>query len=256
MKSESDKTTIELRHFQPNSTVHNEVNNLTNLNDVSTSRVPLIPGKSQVDYKLSNLQLSLETQFRKLNSITNLSRIINFTYVCLLLDVVVNSYYGFLLISHLSDITKLVLCSLYLINYIVSLWNTVMYITIIITYNDYSKLKEEKLKEEIVLKINKKDNSKPKIEGLKPMIDVTLNITEPVAQIKAVIPKRVITWIIKSLLYCVIIKYNTEYRLTEYLNIFLIIIEYFFAKILNFYLKVLLRMEAFKVLYGFEDISD
>jgi hypothetical protein len=121
------KQTIELKSFNPD-----------NSNDLSTTRQPLVK-KTLDETKVSNIQLKIERQFRKLNSISSLKKVMIFIYECLFIDVLINIYHAYELITALTDITKASLSLIYFVEYAVSLWNAVLYLKIIINYGDYKK---------------------------------------------------------------------------------------------------------------------
>jgi len=233
----SDNQTIELRSYYPDKT-----------QDISSSRIPLV--KREDDRQINNLQFKLEREFRKFTSITSLKKVMYFIYKCLLVDVIVCVFHAYELIYAVNDISKIGLSFFYIIDYVISMWNAVLYLTIIINYNDYKK-ELERHKEENAGIINKK--IKNKINNEEPMKDVTLYLNKPMMGISRVISFRYLTWVFKYFVYISIIYLQTVFPIFEYLSVFILLVEYVLIKRLSFKFEVLLRIEAYKELYNFEE---
>jgi hypothetical protein len=232
----NDNQTIELKSF-----------NFDKSSDLSTSRAPLV--RKEDKRKATNLQIKLDREFRKLNSITNMKKIMYFMYYCLVVDIVVNVYNAYQLIYALTGIATIV-SLFYLVEYAISLYNLVLYLKIIINHGEHKKemnrLRDEKLG------LNTK-NEKPIIFSEDPFINIDLYLNKTQQGIRNVITFRLLTWIIKYFLYLLIILFQKFFPLFEYYNIFVMLIEYFLIISLSFYFKVILRIEAYKTQYHFED---
>lgn len=230
--------TIELRSFSQD---QHDVSS-------STSRAPLVK-KIVEEYKTSNVQLKVEREFRKLNSIINLKKCIMFIYQCLFFDVLSNFYSAYLVIAAITDIIHVELSPLYLFEYGISLWNAVLYIKIIIQYKEFHR-EEERKKEEEAFKNEKK---KVKIENEESLLDVTIYLNKPIQGIRHVMFFRFLTWHFKLVLYIIIIGIRSSFNAIEYLSIPVLLVDYFLYHVLKFYYKVLLRIEAYKTLYKLEE---
>jgi hypothetical protein len=232
----SQHQTIELRSYRPE-----------NSHDLSTTRMPLV-SKKHDDSKISNVQLKIEKEFRKLNSITNLKKVMFFIYECLFFDVIFNFYHAYLLIEAFTDILAVGLSLIYIVEYGISLWNAVLYLKIIIEYKEYAKEVERKKEMENF----RMDKRKVKIEYEESMLAVPIVLSKPLQGIRNVIFFRFFAWHIKYFLYIVVIAIRRDFYTLEYINIGVLLIDYFLYHILKFYYKVILRIEAYKELYKLE----
>jgi hypothetical protein len=232
----SENQTIELRSYYPDKT-----------QDISSSRIPLV--KREDDRKMHNLQLKVEREFRKFTSITSLKKVMFFIYKCLFVDVIVNVLYAYQLIQAVTDISKINLCFFYLIEYAISLWNAVLYLKIIINYNDYKK-ETDRLREESA-GLNKKE--KKKIHREEKLANITVYLNKPMQGINRVISYRLLSWILKYFVYISIIYMQTIFPVFEYFTILIMLLEYILIQRLSFNFKVLMRIEAYKELYNFEE---
>ncbi len=233
----SENQTIELRSYYPDKT-----------QDISSSRIPLV--KREDDRKMHNLQLKVEREFRKFTSITSLKKVMFFIYKCLFVDVIVNVLYAYQLIKAVTDISKINLCFFYLIEYAISLWNAVLYLKIIINYNDYKK-ETDRLREESAGLNNKKE--KKKIHREEKLANITVYLNKPMQGINRVISYRLLSWILKYFFYISIIYMQTIFPVFEYFTILIMLLEYILIQRLSFNFKVLMRIEAYKELYNFEE---
>jgi len=234
-----ENQTIELRSL-----------NFDKSGDLSTTRIPLINNLNNSKNKESDCHVKLEREFRKLNSITNLKSIMFFIYYCLFFDVIFNIFRAYSLIQCILDILNLIASVVLFIDYIISLSNIVFYIRIIIKYGEeMKKLQKQKEDEkEIIHKVEKK-----KIYVEKNFIDYEMTINSTTKSIKKCTNFRLITSILSYLNYILLIKFNRSFNTYEYLNILVILTEYFLMMKLSFYYSIIIRLEAYKTAYGFED---
>jgi hypothetical protein len=234
----SDNQTIELRSYYPDKT-----------QDISSSRIPLV--KREEERKINNLQLQIEREFRKFSSISSLKKIMFYIYKCLFVEVIVTVFHAYQLIIAVMDISNIGLSFLYLIVYLISMWNSVLYLKNIITYNDYKK-ELDKMREE---NVGLNEVKKKKIHKEESFNNVTIYLNKPMLGIKINLNFRLFTWVLKYFVYVLLIYLRTVFPVLEYFTIFLMLVEYILIKRLSFKFKVLMRIEAYKELYNLEEPS-
>jgi hypothetical protein len=233
-----DERTIELKTFRVNQT-----------SDMNTTRIPLI--KKEDSKKISSIQKKIEKEFSYLHSITNIHKIMTFIYISLILDILFYVYNGFELINALSDITKINLTPIFLLQYSLTVYNAVLYLKITINYQKFVKKEKEKLKyvdplkEENIVRIDNQFDLRGEI-----------GINKPTKDIKSVITFRIVTWVVKYLGYMGIIFLQTNFEKFEYINIPIFFIDYYLIINLSFYFKVLLRIDGYKTIYKLRNLNN
>lgn len=230
--------TIELKTFRVNQT-----------SDINTSRLPLI--KKEDTKKISNVQKKIEKQFEILNSITNIHKIMTFIYLLLFSDFLYCMFHGYELISCLTDIRKLKMIIIVLIQFIFALYNGVLYLNIFIYYRDLMNyetnknyLNDNKANVEVNIKIENEVDMRTEIE---------LNMA--MQEISKVNKFRVVTWILKYIGFVSILGLQSKFDDYQYLNILIFMFDYYFIITMHFYYQVMLRIEAYKKIYGLKDIK-
>jgi hypothetical protein len=232
----SENQTIELRSYYPDKT-----------HDISSSRIPLV--KREEDDRINNIQLKIEKEFRKFSSISNLRKIIVYIYKCLLVEVIVTVFHAYQLLIAVMDILNIGLSLLYLITYISSMWNSVLFIKNIINYYDYKK-ELDKMKEE---NIGLNEIKKKKIHKEESFSNVTIYLNKPMLIIKKNLNFRLFSWVFKYFVYVLLIFLRADFPDLEYFTIILMLLEYMLIKNLSFKFKVLMRIEVYKELYNLEE---
>jgi hypothetical protein len=232
--------TIELQTFRPDN----------NSQDLSSTRHPLVSKKEDENRANSKL-LTLERKYRKFNAIINLKKCMFFIYQNLIFDVLANIYHLYLLLTAITDILKIGLSMIYIIDYAISLWNAVLYLNIVIEYKQYTKeLERKKLlqyKEEIrKIKLEDGDDS---------LLQVEIYLNKPLQGIRYVIIFRFLTWHIKYLCYIIVMATQDDFDPLEYFNIIVLLVDYYLYHLLKFYYFVLLRIEAYKTVFNFDDLE-
>jgi hypothetical protein len=232
----SDNQTIELRSYYPDKT-----------QDISSSRIPLV--KREEEHRINNIQLKIEREFRKFSSISNLRKIVVYIYKCLFVEAIVTVFHAYQLLIAVGDISNIHLSVLYLLTYISSMWNSVLFIKNVINYSDYKK-EMDKMKEE---NIGLNEVKKKKIHKEENFGNVTIYLSKPMLIIKKNLNFRLYSWVFKYFVYVLLIFLRADFPDLEYFTIFLMFIEYVLIKNLSFKFKVLIRIEAYKELYNLEE---
>jgi len=73
--------------------------------------------------------------------------------------------------------------------------------------------------------------------------------------IESVLKLKFFFWIFKYFIYVTVIYMQTIFQNFDYFTVFIILLEYMLFRRLGFLFKVLLRIEAYKQIYGFEEPS-
>lgn len=229
--------TIELRSYR-----------IENKNDLSTSRLPLVNHLVEKNQHKREKK-KIEKEFKILNTITNIYRIIKYIYKCLAFDVFLIIYHAYSLMLSCTNIITIGTAIIYFIKYGLTIANSVLYLKVIVLYKDFKKEIIKKKKNDPNKNIIKKVIIDPK----KSLDSVPVVLNEPLKGIRDIIFFRFISWHVKFLLYIILIGAVTNLNILDYLNILLLIIEFFLYHLLKFYYHVLLRIEAYKVTFGIEE---
>jgi hypothetical protein len=204
--------------------------------------------KEQEESKIKEKRIRHE--YKKITKTTNLKKFMYFMYFALIMDILFLLFYSYLLINAFTDVRYLGLSIIYLFKYGFTIVNTVLYLRIIIVYGDH-RLK----------RLREIENAKIKnIRKLKK-INTTLNmdkkikiyLNKPLQAIRQLITFRLIFWQLKYFLYILIVGIEKKISFLEYINIPVAVIDYFLFHVQKFYYNTLLRIEAYREFYGFED---
>lgn len=201
---------------------------------------------------------SAEKKYRKLSSIINNESMLSFVKLCVTLESVALFYYAYNLIIGFNDITQFVVAFLYFLDYVISLLNVIIYLRYIIQYKEESKSKSNKIN--VLLKLTKKkslmrtrSSRKSGARDTKTNKSIVgFDIDEDDENKKSMkylvffIYFRISTWVIKFLLYLIVLFKVSKINIGEYFKIPILFIEYFLYHLLKFYVKVLIRLKQIK----------
>jgi hypothetical protein len=227
-----------------------------NSHDVSaTSRVLL--SKREEETRMKRDRYKIQREYNKLKQVINLPKMMLFIYECLAADVFYILFYAFNLLQALDNIEDVISSSLYIIKYLLAIFNAVLYLNIIIEYRDFKKQNALKTtnqdphdleeKARLVSAIGWGDSKKQK-KDLK-----YVHINRPLQGVKKVITFRFFSWHIKYFIYIIIVCISENLNVSEYFNILFMLFDYFLYHLMIFYFKVMLRIEFMKQKYDLTD---
>lgn len=217
-------------------------------NDMSSSRINLLKERKNDDSAAKKTELTVKMEYRALNAIINLKKVIIFVYICLAFDFSKNLYQSYLMTYTLMDILKIQILLIYLVRYFTSLINAIGLLKIIIVYKDYEDQKKNKKKNSNKKNAVYEENNTKSLDT-----DFELTVPLPIKSIGGVRFMRLIVWLINTLLFIIVVVINDSLNIHEYLDIFFNIMECFLLQFLRFYYSVLIRIEAYKEIYQLKD---
>jgi hypothetical protein len=203
-----------------------------------------------------------EKKYRKLSTIINNESMLSFVKLCVTLESVALFYYAYNLIVGFNDITQFVVAFLYFLDYVISLFNVIIYLRYIIQYKEESKSKSNKInvllkltnkKSLMKTKSSRKSNVKDTLRRNKSVIGFVIHEDDEnqksIKYLVFFIYFRISSWVVKYILYLIVLFKVSKINIGEYFKIPILFVEYFLYHLLKFYVKVLLRLKRIKVEY-------
>jgi hypothetical protein len=203
------------------------VTNRTNLRDVSgLSQVPL---NEKSERNIFGEKIKLEIEFRKLRKIINFENINKFIYVISFFDIIVFLFYTIRLLEVFTDITIIALTPIFLANYFVSFVNCIGNIVFIDVHIKFMSKRSDKSN-------RKRRNSKR-----------TNKMPKPLLFLKRIINLRFFSFIFYLVFYLLTVYLLDDYSYENFLNVALLILNYFFYFLEWFYYTVLVIIRGYEV---------
>lgn len=251
--------------YQQNKLIDNQINESNSLNKRITKKKEIKKmnnNQTEINEILKNNEKLAKTkiaerQYRKLSSITTINSLLFFVKICVSLESNFLFYYAYNLLIGFNDITQFTVALIYLLDYIISLINIILYLKFIIQYNIEKKQKSKKIN--LLIKNNKCESTgnlfkRKTILGTKNSVfnKIGFNIDEDdenqqsIFYLVFLIYFRLITWFIKFILYLIVLKIVSKINFSEYLKVPILFVEYFLYNMLKFYIKVILRLKSIK----------
>lgn len=217
---------------------------------------------NHVNYALKSVEIEkqriikqAEKKYKKLSQIINEESILTYIKMCITIEALVLFYYAYNLISGFQNIIQFTVAFLYLIDYLISLSNLILYLKFTIQYSEEKKSKSKSIKALVKVnnmnKLNKSRPSSAKKDSLANSrsslaIDEEDENSTSIGYLIFAIYFRIITWYIKYIVYIIVIFLVSNLNAVEYTKIPLLIIEYILYHFLKFYTMVLIRAKKIK----------